>query len=174
MNVSVELDRVVHVCLCVCEQCVHRDLAARNVLICEGKLVKICDFGLARDVMNDSNYISKGNVSEYYWRIINGFTFSSGQMLFIMKVYFWGKNYNCLLYTVNSTHALCKQHQFLLCFKCAVLLDIFGIQIKKVCVGLVQLWRISLAMLPVHCCQRCGQEIPFSSWFLGFWVWGRN
>lgn len=44
-------------------QCVHRDLAARNVLICEGKLVKICDFGLARDIMHDSNYISKGNVS---------------------------------------------------------------------------------------------------------------
>lgn len=44
-------------------QCVHRDLAARNVLICEGKLVKICDFGLARDIMRDSNYISKGSVS---------------------------------------------------------------------------------------------------------------
>ncbi|XP_062392796.1 platelet-derived growth factor receptor beta-like [Sardina pilchardus] len=43
------------------KNCVHRDLAARNVLICEGKLVKICDFGLARDVMNDSNYVSKGN-----------------------------------------------------------------------------------------------------------------
>lgn len=41
----------------------HRDLAARNVLICEGKLVKICDFGLARDIMRDSNYISKGSVS---------------------------------------------------------------------------------------------------------------
>ncbi|KAG8128534.1 hypothetical protein E2320_015384, partial [Naja naja] len=45
------------------KNCVHRDLAARNVLICEGKLVKICDFGLARDIMRDSNYISKGNVS---------------------------------------------------------------------------------------------------------------
>lgn len=44
-------------------QCVHRDLAARNVLICEGKLVKICDFGLARDIMHDNNYISKGSVS---------------------------------------------------------------------------------------------------------------
>ncbi|XP_026213814.1 platelet-derived growth factor receptor beta [Anabas testudineus] len=43
------------------KNCVHRDLAARNVLICEGKLVKICDFGLARDIMHDSNYISKGN-----------------------------------------------------------------------------------------------------------------
>ncbi|KAK2116669.1 hypothetical protein P7K49_003555 [Saguinus oedipus] len=46
-------------------ECVHRDLAARNVLICEGKLVKICDFGLARDIMRDSNYISKGSVSTF-------------------------------------------------------------------------------------------------------------
>ncbi|KAM4748764.1 platelet-derived growth factor receptor beta [Rhinophrynus dorsalis] len=43
------------------KNCVHRDLAARNVLICDGKLVKICDFGLARDIMKDSNYISKGS-----------------------------------------------------------------------------------------------------------------
>ncbi|KAJ7996416.1 hypothetical protein DPEC_G00236850 [Dallia pectoralis] len=43
------------------KNCVHRDLAARNVLICEGKLLKICDFGLARDVMNDSNYIAKSS-----------------------------------------------------------------------------------------------------------------
>lgn len=35
------------------------------MLICEGKLVKICDFGLARDIMRDSNYISKGSVSVF-------------------------------------------------------------------------------------------------------------
>lgn len=27
-----------------------------------GKVVKICDFGLARDIMSDSNYIIRGNV----------------------------------------------------------------------------------------------------------------
>lgn len=56
-------------------QCVHRDLAARNVLICEGKLVKICDFGLARDIMHDSNYISKGNVSIKKKPVVYGKTY---------------------------------------------------------------------------------------------------
>lgn len=57
-------------------QCVHRDLAARNVLICEGKLVKICDFGLARDIMHDNNYISKGSVST---ALITQFSNCSGE-----------------------------------------------------------------------------------------------
>ncbi|XP_006894150.1 PREDICTED: receptor-type tyrosine-protein kinase FLT3 [Elephantulus edwardii] len=43
------------------KSCVHRDLAARNVLVTHGKVVKICDFGLARDIMNDSNYVIRGN-----------------------------------------------------------------------------------------------------------------
>uniref|UniRef100_A0A3Q3A9Z2 receptor protein-tyrosine kinase n=1 Tax=Kryptolebias marmoratus TaxID=37003 RepID=A0A3Q3A9Z2_KRYMA len=42
-------------------QCVHGDLAARNILVSEGKLVKVCDFGLARDLLKDQNYIIKGN-----------------------------------------------------------------------------------------------------------------
>ncbi|XP_074244009.1 receptor-type tyrosine-protein kinase FLT3 isoform X3 [Saimiri boliviensis] len=43
------------------KSCIHRDLAARNVLVTHGKVVKICDFGLARDIMNDSNYVVRGN-----------------------------------------------------------------------------------------------------------------
>nr|XP_032832834.1 mast/stem cell growth factor receptor kita-like [Petromyzon marinus] len=43
-------------------QCIHRDLAARNVLVTHGRVAKICDFGLARDVQTDPNYVVKGNV----------------------------------------------------------------------------------------------------------------
>lgn len=50
-----------------CLQCIHRDLAARNVLVTKGRQVKIGDFGLARDIENDSNYVVRGNVC---WMII--------------------------------------------------------------------------------------------------------
>ncbi|XP_053552777.1 LOW QUALITY PROTEIN: macrophage colony-stimulating factor 1 receptor-like, partial [Bombina bombina] len=43
------------------KSCIHRDVAARNVLVTQGRIAKICDFGLARDIENDSNYVVKGN-----------------------------------------------------------------------------------------------------------------
>lgn len=41
-------------------QLIHRDLAARNVLVADEDIVKICDFGLARDCYNYDNYVKKG------------------------------------------------------------------------------------------------------------------
>lgn len=45
-------------------QCVHRDLAARNVLVGENYVVKVADFGLARDVYKDDKYIKVSPVSQ--------------------------------------------------------------------------------------------------------------
>lgn len=44
-------------------QCIHRDLAARNVLVTENNVMKIADFGLARDINNIDYYKKTTNVS---------------------------------------------------------------------------------------------------------------
>ncbi|KAJ4919404.1 hypothetical protein JOQ06_000089 [Pogonophryne albipinna] len=49
-----------HECVSSSLSVVHRDLAARNVLVCEGKLLKVCDLSLARDLMKDKDYTARG------------------------------------------------------------------------------------------------------------------
>ena len=44
-------------------QCIHRDLAARNVLVTENNVMKIADFGLARDINTIDYYKKTTNVS---------------------------------------------------------------------------------------------------------------
>ena len=39
----------------------HRDLAARNVLLADGMICKVSDFGLTRDVYIDDAYWKKSN-----------------------------------------------------------------------------------------------------------------
>jgi serine/threonine protein kinase len=41
---------------------VHADLAARNLLLAENNVVKICDFGLARNLYKEANYLKKSDV----------------------------------------------------------------------------------------------------------------
>lgn len=64
-------------------QCIHRDLAARNVLVTEDNVMKIADFGLARDVHNIDYYKKTTNVShdEQCRIIILGFYMHEGMMV---------------------------------------------------------------------------------------------
>ena len=43
-------------------KCVHRDLAARNILVGKGLVAKVADFGLARDVSKEGEYIKSTEV----------------------------------------------------------------------------------------------------------------
>lgn len=50
-------------CLFLSLQCIHRDLAARNVLVTDDNVMKIADFGLARDIHHIDYYKKTTNVS---------------------------------------------------------------------------------------------------------------
>nr|XP_034836203.1 fibroblast growth factor receptor 3-like [Maniola hyperantus] len=43
----------------LCQWCIHRDLAARNVLVSDDCVLKIADFGLAKDVHSNDYYRKK-------------------------------------------------------------------------------------------------------------------
>ena len=52
-------------------QYIHRDLAARNVLLAEDNIVKICDFGLAKDIYKYQEYQKQTDVCIVYKFISN-------------------------------------------------------------------------------------------------------
>ncbi|KAM9337200.1 receptor-type tyrosine-protein kinase FLT3-like [Symphorus nematophorus] len=79
------------------KNCIHRDLAARNVLVTKGRQVKIGDFGLARDIENDSNYVVRGNVRlPVKWMAPE----STFQGIYTMKSDVWA--YGILLWEIFS------------------------------------------------------------------------
>ena len=44
-------------------KCIHRDLACRNVLVGKGLVAKVADFGMARDISTDGQYIKTTEVN---------------------------------------------------------------------------------------------------------------
>jgi len=67
---------------------VHRDLAARNVLLAEGKICKVSDFGLTRDVYEDDAYLKRSKdrvpVKVTYLQIILKYLFEIFYFYFSM------------------------------------------------------------------------------------------
>ena len=53
--------------MCIPVQIYHGDLAARNILIAEGFVLKIADFGHARELHNWEYYKRQTNVRKQYY-----------------------------------------------------------------------------------------------------------
>lgn len=52
---------------------IHRDLAARNILVAENNVMKIADFGLAKDVYGQEYYRKMTNVRPNRMSVIDTF-----------------------------------------------------------------------------------------------------
>lgn len=78
---------------CSNTQLLHRDLAARNILLADNFIVKICDFGLSKDVYFDDMYVKKGyGKVPIKWMSYESSTYFSSKTFFI-TLYFSNQNF---------------------------------------------------------------------------------
>ena len=59
-----------NVIFCFGHKCIHRDLACRNVLVGNGLVGKVADFGMARDISKDGQYIKTSVVCSFFSSIV--------------------------------------------------------------------------------------------------------
>lgn len=96
----------------------HGDLAARNILLCDGNVVKICDFGLARSMYKTGDYHIKTQVV---------CTFKCNKLI---RRHFWSTN-EYFLFSMNSiiNSDRCRSsglHSNRLATKCSLPIRTFG------------------------------------------------
>ncbi|XP_023677076.1 tyrosine-protein kinase ITK/TSK [Paramormyrops kingsleyae] len=93
-------DALLGMCLDVCEgmaylestNFIHRDLAARNCLVSENQVVKVCDFGMTRFVLDDQYTSSLGSKFPVKWsapEVIHYSKFSSKSDVWSFGVLMW-------------------------------------------------------------------------------------
>eukprot|EP00731_Ephydatia_muelleri_P029662 Em0021g185a len=81
----------------------HRDLAARNILVTKRFICKIADFGLSRDLADDTYYVSHGGMVPLKWTAPEAVHF----MKYSTASDVW--SYGCLLYEIWSIG--CKPYE---------------------------------------------------------------